>query len=159
MIDEQLIAKLRAKFGNKTPRTWRKMARHVKASWADAMREIAWRLDNDPEELKKQAIAFFESTTERTERRLLQLHKNRAKRIESYGLTVEQYDSMLEGQNFACAICGQVTDLVIDHDHATGAVRGLLCNDCNKGIGMFRDNTDRMAAAVAYLKANQHKGG
>lgn len=62
-----------------------------------------------------------------------------------YGITVEQYDNMLEGQNNACAVCKRHTSnfktrLCVDHDHKSGEIRGLLCHYCNhRLVGRHRD--------------------
>lgn len=64
------------------------------------------------------------------------------------------YDKLVECQGETCAICGDVGSwqrLGIDHDHGTGAVRGLLCSPCNTAIGMMKDDPARLRAAVAYL--------
>jgi hypothetical protein len=75
-----------------------------------------------------------------------------------YGLSLEDFNSMMEGQGGACAICGTrnwgKTGPSVDHNHETGAVRGLLCNQCNSGLGMFRDNPGTVKLAVAYLERN-----
>jgi hypothetical protein len=73
-----------------------------------------------------------------------------------YGLTLAQFDAMMAQQNNACAICGtEAVDrwgrLHVDHCHASGNVRGLLCGACNKGLGHFRDSATLLHAAVAYL--------
>lgn len=69
-----------------------------------------------------------------------------------YGVTPEDFARMLELQDGSCAIigCGK-TFLVVDHEHATGAVRGLLCRGCNAGIGMLRDQPELLRAAAMYL--------
>jgi hypothetical protein len=75
---------------------------------------------------------------------------------EKYGLTIEDYSKMVSAQGGACAICGSVEKLAVDHDHKTGAVRGLLCYRCNTGIGFLKDSTSVLASAIRYLeKSNQ----
>lgn len=77
--------------------------------------------------------------------------------LKRVGLTVEQFDAMLLGQDGACAICATPAGqregrLSVDHDHVTGRIRALLCYRCNSGIGMFSDNPDLLHAAIAYLE-------
>lgn len=69
-----------------------------------------------------------------------------------YGLSPEDYDDMVADQGSLCTVCGNESKLVIDHNHATGRVRGLLCGSCNTGLGMFRDNPDLLMNAIIYLK-------
>lgn len=75
-----------------------------------------------------------------------------------YGLTLEQYQAMLAAQDGVCWICGadpstcRYEALVVDHDHKTGKVRGLLCNACNSGLGYFRDSISNLEAAMDYLE-------
>jgi Recombination endonuclease VII len=74
-----------------------------------------------------------------------------------YNITIEQYDEMLNKQNNCCKICGINQNelnkcLVIDHDHITNIVRGLLCDKCNRGLGHFNDNVDLLQNAIKYLK-------
>jgi hypothetical protein len=66
-----------------------------------------------------------------------------------YGLTVEQARELCAG---GCEICGAMKNLHIDHDHATGKVRGCLCVNCNQGLGHFRDNQDLLLEAIRYLR-------
>jgi hypothetical protein len=54
--------------------------------------------------------------------------------------------------NQNCMICGKEEKLVVDHDHETGKVRGLLCNHCNRGLGHFRDSVQFLDLAAKYLK-------
>ena len=69
-----------------------------------------------------------------------------------YGLTFEAHAQMYANQDGKCAACGNAARLVIDHDHITGRVRGLLCNLCNYGIGQFRDDPIALDLAAAYLR-------
>lgn len=83
--------------------------------------------------------------------------KRKYELMKEYGITPMEYDDMLEEQEFRCAICstdvpGHKGMFMVDHDHETGVVRGLLCNTCNSGLGMFKDNTDLMLKAIDYLK-------
>lgn len=78
--------------------------------------------------------------------------KNRITQLQKYGLTVEQYKILYDNQNGKCAICFKYFDkLHIDHDHVTEIVRGLLCNDCNTGIGMLKDDIEILWNAIRYL--------
>jgi hypothetical protein len=75
-----------------------------------------------------------------------------------YGITSEEVQSFLRKQDNACAIChdkfSEASLPYIDHDHASGWVRGLLCRDCNFAIGLLREDIDRFQFAVDYLVAN-----
>lgn len=68
-----------------------------------------------------------------------------------YGLTDAEYIAMQEAQGGACAICGSTKRLCIDHDHASGDVRKLLCDMCNKALGMAEDDPARLRAMADYL--------
>jgi hypothetical protein len=67
-------------------------------------------------------------------------------------ITPEAYDRLMTDQGGACAICLRVQRLFIDHDHKTGQNRGLLCQRCNSGLGLFGDNLEGFQRAFAYLK-------
>lgn len=71
-----------------------------------------------------------------------------------FSLTPVEYATMLTAQGGVCAICGNADErrmLSVDHDHATGAVRGLLCSNCNRAIGWLHDDPDLLRAAIEYL--------
>lgn len=70
---------------------------------------------------------------------------------ERYRITPEQRAAMFIAQGEACAICADFTDLVVDHDHDSGRVRGLLCRGCNLGLGHFLDSAARLRSAAEYL--------
>jgi hypothetical protein len=85
-------------------------------------------------------------------------HKTDIKR--RYGLSIEDYNRMLTTQNMGCKICGKQHDpsvkrgrLYVDHDHKTGAVRGLLCMACNSMIGRATDDISILEKAIEYLKS------
>ena len=75
-----------------------------------------------------------------------------------FGLTLEQYGDMLKKQNGVCAICGNPETkkgtfrLSVDHDHKTGKVRALLCDRCNRFLGIVDDNIKLFEKAIKYLK-------
>lgn len=76
--------------------------------------------------------------------------------LRQYGLTPETYAEMFAAQGDRCKICGTSEapargSFCVDHDHKTGKVRGILCSECNTGLGKFRDDPDLLRAAIAYL--------
>lgn len=77
-----------------------------------------------------------------------------------YGITVTQYNKMYAAQRGCCAICKTHESrldrkLDVDHCHSTNAVRGLLCRGCNRGIGFFEDDIERLKAAIKFLKKSK----
>ena len=83
--------------------------------------------------------------------------------MKNYGITPQQYEAMLAEQHGRCAICreveehtrrGVVVELAVDHEHETGKVRGLLCQRCNRAIGLMKENVAALATAIEYL--NRH---
>ena len=71
----------------------------------------------------------------------------------TYGITVEEYDKLVEVQQGRCAICDESDKaLAVDHSHDTGEVRGLLCINCNTGIGSLKDDRSLLLKAVEYLQ-------
>ena len=74
-----------------------------------------------------------------------------------FGITVKQFDEMLKQQNHCCAICMTTTPkgrgtFHVDHCHETGKIRGILCHDCNTGIGKLGDSLESIKKAVSYLE-------
>ncbi len=93
--------------------------------------------------------------------------KNRDRRLEQlreihlrnkFGLTVDEYNRILEAQGGVCAICESPPtpgiSLHVDHDHGTGEIRGLLCVRCNNALGLFREDTDLLKRAARYVSAD-----
>lgn len=82
----------------------------------------------------------------------------------AYGISIDEYNSLLAKQNGVCAICktpetsknneGSVRNLAVDHDHRSGRVRGLVCMSCNTSLGLFKDNTTFLFNAAQYLQMN-----
>ena len=74
-----------------------------------------------------------------------------------YGISLDEYNEILASQNNECCICGTNdpggpgSTFTVDHNHKTEEVRGLLCSNCNRGLGFFKDNPDHLFAATKYL--------
>jgi len=96
-----------------------------------------------------------------TQKELWKEYNRRSVLKAKYGITAEEYDQMLLKQENVCAICGleagggrgAESRLAVDHNHETGKVRGLLCNNCNNGLGRFKDNPELLRKAIDYLSA------
>jgi hypothetical protein len=82
-------------------------------------------------------------------------------KLKAYGLSAADYSALLEKQDGVCDICrrsprillgGRLKALAVDHDHETGRVRGLLCDCCNRALGMLRDDVQTLKAAIRYLR-------
>jgi hypothetical protein len=75
--------------------------------------------------------------------------------MRKFGMTIEQYDAMLEAQGGGCFICGRPPrediSLHVDHDHFTGKVRGILCFCCNNALADFQDDPELLRKAAGYV--------
>jgi hypothetical protein len=106
---------------------------------------------SDPQERKAANAAYYAANADRQRERNY---------LKAYGITVAQYEELLESQGGVCAICGRpetriqqgkVKRLHVDHCHSTGVVRGLLCAACNTGIGLLQDDPDIIARALEHV--------
>ena len=79
----------------------------------------------------------------------------------TYGITLEWYRKILTEQNGVCAICkklettqirGKTIAMSVDHCHTSGKARGLLCTQCNRGLGLFKDDPEILQSAISYLR-------
>lgn len=124
----------------------------------------------DPEEKRAYRRAYYAANRERLLREQRERgRRNYAAKPESYAtrgrrsrlrvnfdLTPEQYDKLLAEQGGGCAICGTPPEAEgrrhpVDHCHTAGTVRGILCGNCNRALGLFRDDPELLTAALAYL--------
>jgi hypothetical protein len=141
-------------------RAWRALHQHE----VNARRRHRWATDPD---YRSRKLAEYRSSVERQRRKAKRNPAYRAKLRHSkrtrsrrsflrtqYGISLEEYDAMLKRQGGACAICRKrpTERLCVDHCHVTRKVRGLLCRQCNFGLGHFRDDPDLVEAAAAYLR-------
>jgi Autographiviridae endonuclease VII len=94
----------------------------------------------------KPLTAFHASKWRKTRRRCKDCRRER-----KYGLTAEAYRALLARQKGKCAICRRKRNLVVDHNHTTGVVRGLICQPCNMGIGGLEDDVILLRRAIKYL--------
>jgi hypothetical protein len=87
-------------------------------------------------------------------------HKQNSKFKSRYGISLDEFNEMSTKQSDRCLICklhkslNKNSKLFVDHCHVSKKVRGLLCDNCNKGLGAFQDNPALLLKAVEYLKLN-----
>ncbi len=88
-------------------------------------------------------------------RKALQIKRYKLNKV--FGLTLEQYQQLLQEQKGCCKICLRPSikqALCVDHNHTTNRVRGLLCSSCNKALGLFQDRLDILHSASDYLRSS-----
>lgn len=100
---------------------------------------------------KKSQKKYYSSDEGKLKRKEWQLKRH-------YNITLEEYDARLRSQNGVCAICKNIgkKKLSVDHDHNTGIVRGLLCDQCNMALGLLGDSTTNLQNALNYLQYIDH---
>jgi hypothetical protein len=149
-------AEAQADWRKNNPERWKEIDRKGKA------REKSLH----PERVQKRVREGWEKWKEAhpEEFRAVQKSKGQSYRLRRRQLTSEDYAALLLDQKGVCAICGKVNgltkhngqhQLVIDHCHGTGAVRGLLCYNCNLGLGNFKDDPGLLKKAIRYLEKEE----
>ena len=71
-----------------------------------------------------------------------------------YGIGADDFDALVSAQGGVCAICGKEAPEHVDHSHDNGVVRGVLCFNCNGGLGQFKDSIESLLNAMAYLRTH-----
>lgn len=85
--------------------------------------------------------------------------RERRGNLKRYGLTLDEYERLLQQQGHRCAICrrsksgGRGKRMHVDHDHSSKRIRGLLCHGCNTGLGAFCESPAILLAALNYLQS------
>lgn len=116
----------------------------------------------NPEKYREKAKAWRKKNPDKFKEQLKNSQKKHNKKNcrkqhlkTRFKLSVEEYLIILERQKQVCKICmkdNNGKNFAVDHDHKTGTIRGLLCQKCNIGLGMFDDNIGFLEAAIVYLK-------
>ena len=152
------------KWREENPDKWKEQQDKWNASQAKKEAHKKWKATHPdykytPSESVKENKRKYEATRREKHREIAL----RSRLKTQYGLTLEEYEKLLEDHEGVCAICGEqentkrngdIIRLAIDHDHKTGEIRGLLCDRCNRGLGLFRDSPQLLESAVRYL--NEH---
>jgi hypothetical protein len=132
-----------------------KRARTALDPEANRARARRWKREN-PERARAKLREYIDSGQKKVWDR--QSHLKR-----KYGITIADYERMSEAQGGVCAICGEARPeertLHVDHDHATGVIRGLLCFRCNNALGDFREEYELFRRAADYLDWDEELAG
>ena len=122
-----------------------------------------------PKAVSKMRKAYWEKTREHqlklrrdnyANNQEVRLKKKDKDLRKTYGITLDDYYALADKQQHACALCfstetnKRTNFFDVDHSHKTGKVRGLLCTNCNQGLGKFKDNSSLLKRAIAYLRNN-----
>lgn len=105
---------------------------------------------------RAQKLISSESWSKANPEKRHEITRKHAWKVNGISMTIQEYNEIRKKQNFRCAICriseSELThELCVDHDHETGANRGLLCKSCNLGLGYFKDNPLFLESAFHYL--------
>lgn len=113
---------------------------------------------NTPEAIKSRKEKQKEYYTKNKNTILINTREYNLKK--KFNILEEDYLSILKLQNYSCEICGKnekefVRRLAVDHCHSTGKIRGLLCHNCNTGLGKLGDSIESLTKALNYLKESK----
>lgn len=137
--------------------SWDPECGYSEEEWKGFSKSKRWRLRN-PERMKAHVKRWAENNPERR----AQISR-KAKLKNTFGMSEQDYEELLQSQNYCCAICNTPTPtgrwkvFAVDHCHTTGKVRGLLCNECNRGMGLLKDSADICMKAAIYLTSHDVK--
>jgi hypothetical protein len=111
--------------------------------------------DADPEKFYSEKRASHKDWRDANPEKIV-AQRQKTSRLYRYGMTDEEYARRVQEQGGVCRICKKAPKnrLQVDHDHATNKIRGLLCVNCNRGLGYLRDNPIILDAAAQYLREN-----
>lgn len=143
--NKEKINKYKEKYREENKENLREYYKKYRMENADKKKEQDKKYrEANPDKVRKNSLAYINRNKEA-------LEEKRIKRV--YGINKTEYQEMLERQEGKCAICKKKEKLVIDHDHESGKVRGLLCTRCNTAIGYFLDDIESIKSAISYLDA------
>lgn len=114
-------------------------------------RKVTLEKYNNKPERKQRMREYYQNNKDKSKDRMLR---------RNYGISLEEYNSMLEEQNGNCYVCGkhhtqQKNSLSVDHCHTTGAVRRLLCSNCNTSLGLLKENIESVKKLIRYIEENK----
>jgi hypothetical protein len=117
------------------------------------LKALMWRRNN-PDKYKEQYGRLNNDINKKEYKKFWRLYNR-------YKLSREDFENLLKNQNYVCAICKEIpleheNGYCVDHDHQTNIVRGILCQKCNAGLGLFRDSPEFLSNAIKYLKGPQN---
>ncbi len=159
---------------HRTKQSGKEMTPKQARAYHRALRRMKLKRDANPEVYRERARKWrkaniasgalrwkeYYSRPEVKRKRKQYIKKNMLRvRCNKFGITPDEYNALLKSQNGRCAICqgkevgrNGHSSWIIDHDHKTGRVRGLLCHYCNLALGLVKDNPKVLLAMAAYLK-------